>query len=218
MLLRDCLNRHQQWRVEQQQIGDAHYIADPRSEDATQREKALQERILEIRKQAHVMPPAFGKRSARHMHGSSTANTPMASVAPAPALAFANDAGPSQIGAQPTGLTEALSIHAGTAMESRPSTKGTGVDEDSSEEEDAPGRGAIFHSYPPAVRFGPVPAGCVYRFKVTLLNAGVDYSKYRIRQPRLSNVSVVYTPCQVRGVSARPSHVARVKASQRRRC
>jgi hypothetical protein len=198
VLLRNCLDKHQQWRVEQQQIGDSHYIADPRSDEATQKEKALQERILEIRKRAHVMPPHFGKRSHKHILSTthSGAGSPMASVV-APSVAFVHDgARPSQ-GDAHAALTEALSIHAGTAMESRPATQGTGVDEDSSEEDEAPGKGAIFQAYPPAVRFGPVPAGCVYRYKVTLLNAGVDYSKYRIRQPKLSNVSVVYTPCQV---------------------
>lgn len=71
------------------------------------------------------------------------------------------------------------------------------MQDDNSEEEVAPGRGAVFQSYPPVVEFGEVPAGCVYRHKVTILNAGVDYSKYRIKQPKFSNVSVVYTPCQV---------------------
>jgi hypothetical protein len=197
VLLRNCLDKHREWRELQQQIGDAHYIADPRSDEAAQHEKALQERILEIRKKAQVVPPSFGKRSSKLGHSLSAANTPLASAAAAPSVAFAHDAARSSLGAPRTIATEALSIHAGSAVETRPATQGTGLEEDSSEEEDAPGKGAVFQSYPPSVRFGPVPAGCVYRHKVTLLNAGVDYSKYRIRQPKLSNVSVVYTPCQV---------------------
>ena len=47
VLLRRCLQKHREWRVAQEEMGDAHYITDVRSPRSSQLEKSVQERILE---------------------------------------------------------------------------------------------------------------------------------------------------------------------------
>ena len=185
VLLRRCLKKHEEWREEQNQIGDAHYLSDARSQEDTQLEKSVQQRIMEARTAAQMMPASFGKRSSKNVLGGATPMSSLSSAAPhAPqshSVAFARGPPRGSISAQQ--MPDALSIHPGSAPATRPGTQATGMpDEESSEEEDAPGRGIVFQAFPPSVKFGEVPAGCVYRFKVSILNAGVDYSKYRIRQ------------------------------------
>ena len=208
---------HQEWREEQDEIGDAHYIADPRDDKKLAQESSLQERILACRAEMNIPAPTFGKKrhgQHGHSHASSVLVSPLGRHTPAgdgiltgqgsKEVAFAGEGGTTRpsfehkqmMEARLGQVTEALSMHDDGST--RPGTRLTGASGDSSsEEEDAPGQGAVFRAYPAVVNFGQVPAGCVYRYKVTILNAGVDYSKYRIRQPKLSNVSVVYTPCQV---------------------
>ncbi|EKX52042.1 hypothetical protein GUITHDRAFT_150660 [Guillardia theta CCMP2712] len=50
---------------------------------------------------------------------------------------------------------------------------------------------------PGLVDFGDLYAGYVYRSRLTVVNTGVDFSRFRIRQPSSSNVSVLYSPCQI---------------------
>ena len=190
VLLRRCLDVHREWREEQNQIGDAHYITDTRSHEAAQQEKSLQERILEARKAGNITPHTFRRKSTRNLLATAPSHADTATAGgPANSVAFAGHTSQHRPPAVTTNmqLTEALSVppgsHAGSASDTRPATQPTGIPGDeSSEEEDAPGRGAVFQSNPPVVHFGLVPAGCVYRYKVTILNAGVDFSKYRIRQ------------------------------------
>jgi hypothetical protein len=220
VLLRRSLQTHAEWREEQDQIGDAHYLADVRSQETMRLEKSVQERIVEARKGAHVMPANFRRKSTKNVGGMSPTHaggmSSLSSAAPRGSVTFPHAEHAKAQGAYPQAeapfargppraamtdkqTPDSLSIHPGSASEMRPATQGTGMpDDESSEEEDAPGRGIVFRSYPPVVKFGEVPAGCVYRYKLTILNAGVDYSKYRIRQVTPSSVSdtpfALYTP------------------------
>jgi len=67
VLLRRCLDVHREWREEQNQISDAHYITDTRSHEAAQQEKSLQERILEARKAGNITPHTFHRKYARNL-------------------------------------------------------------------------------------------------------------------------------------------------------
>jgi hypothetical protein len=213
VLLRRSLQKHAEWREEQDQIGDAHYLSDVRSQETMRLEKSVQERIAEARKGAHRMPANFGRKSHKNVLGGMSPThaggmSSLSSAAPRGSVAFPHAEAPAEAPfarGPPRGamtdkqMPDSLSIHPGSAPATRPATQGTGMpDDESSEEEDAPGRGIVFRSYPPVVKFGEVPAGCVYRYKLSILNAGVDYSKYRIRQVLPSTVSdrlfALYTP------------------------
>ena len=82
VVLRRCLGVHQAWRTEQDQIGDGHYIPDTRSQDATEMEQALQQRILDARKHAHIAPTKFRRSSTKHLLASGHA-TPLDGAASA---------------------------------------------------------------------------------------------------------------------------------------
>ena len=54
--------------------------------------------------------------------------------------------------------------------------------------------GRAFRCLPGAANFGALELRKRYRLKLNLLNADVGYSKFRLRQPKNSSVSVIYSP------------------------
>ena len=230
MILRRSLDKHQEWRREQEEIGDAHYITDTRAPAAVEKEVSLQDRILSSRKDANIAPASFGRRrsSKVHLGAGDGASSPLHHLPAHKSDGHTGGGDHAHAGSSSnifhrgamrkqslsgSVLTEALSVYAGaSAANTRPTTQGTAVSEDSDKEMEAVGRGVVFCAYPPVVNFGQVPAGCIYRCKVSILNAGIDYSKYRIRQPALSNVCVVYQPCQVPCACVYSPHVCHTLA------
>ncbi|KFO73163.1 Sperm-associated antigen 17, partial [Cuculus canorus] len=52
-----------------------------------------------------------------------------------------------------------------------------------------------FHLIPPRVTFGVLKEGCTYVTTVTLKNVGVNFSRFRVKQPPLhTGLRVMYTP------------------------
>ncbi|NXO57639.1 SPG17 protein, partial [Aramus guarauna] len=58
-----------------------------------------------------------------------------------------------------------------------------------------------FHLIPPRVMLGVLKEGCTYAATVILKNAGVNFSRFRVKQPPLhTGLRVMYTPGPVAGL------------------
>ncbi|NXQ55705.1 SPG17 protein, partial [Anthoscopus minutus] len=58
-----------------------------------------------------------------------------------------------------------------------------------------------FHLIPPRVTFGVLKEGCTYATTVIMKNVGVNFSRFRVKQPPLyTGLSVMYTPGPVAGL------------------
>ncbi|NXO91440.1 SPG17 protein, partial [Certhia brachydactyla] len=58
-----------------------------------------------------------------------------------------------------------------------------------------------FHLIPPRVTFGVLKEGCVYATTVILKNIGVNFSRFRVKQPPpYTGLRVMYTPGPVAGL------------------
>ncbi|NXL80387.1 SPG17 protein, partial [Leptocoma aspasia] len=52
-----------------------------------------------------------------------------------------------------------------------------------------------FHLIPPEVTFGVLKEGCIYATTVIMKNVGVNFSRFRVKQPPLhTGLRVMYTP------------------------
>ncbi|NWV70164.1 SPG17 protein, partial [Malurus elegans] len=52
-----------------------------------------------------------------------------------------------------------------------------------------------FHIIPPRVTFGVLKEGCTYKTTVIIKNVGVNFSRFRVRQPPpYTGLTVMYTP------------------------
>ncbi|NWT50332.1 SPG17 protein, partial [Erythrocercus mccallii] len=58
-----------------------------------------------------------------------------------------------------------------------------------------------FHLIPPRVTFGVLKEGCTYATTVIMKNIGVNFSRFRVKQPPLhTGLRVMYTPGPVAGL------------------
>ncbi|NXA92721.1 SPG17 protein, partial [Melanocharis versteri] len=58
-----------------------------------------------------------------------------------------------------------------------------------------------FHLTPPRVTFGVLKEGCTYATTVTMKNVGVNFSRFRVKQPPPhTGLRVMYTPGPVAGL------------------
>ncbi|NXI10640.1 SPG17 protein, partial [Irena cyanogastra] len=58
-----------------------------------------------------------------------------------------------------------------------------------------------FHLIPPRVTFGVLKEGCTYATTVIMKNVGVNFSRFRVKQPPpLTGLRVMYTPGPVAGL------------------
>ncbi|NXO24092.1 SPG17 protein, partial [Cisticola juncidis] len=58
-----------------------------------------------------------------------------------------------------------------------------------------------FHLIPPRVTFGVLKAGCTYTTTVIMKNVGVNFSRFRVKQPPPhTGLRVMYTPGPVAGL------------------
>ncbi|NXI68841.1 SPG17 protein, partial [Anseranas semipalmata] len=58
-----------------------------------------------------------------------------------------------------------------------------------------------FHLIPPRVTFGVLKEGCTYAATVILKNVGINFSRFRVKQPPPhTGLSVIYTPGPVAGL------------------
>ncbi|NXN78067.1 SPG17 protein, partial [Bombycilla garrulus] len=60
-----------------------------------------------------------------------------------------------------------------------------------------------FHLIPPRVTFGILKEGCIYATTVIMKNVGVNFSRFRVKQPPPhTGLRVMYTPRPVAGLQA----------------
>ncbi|NXA76364.1 SPG17 protein, partial [Thryothorus ludovicianus] len=60
-----------------------------------------------------------------------------------------------------------------------------------------------FHLIPPRVTFGVLKEGCIYATTVIMKNVGVNFSRFRVKQPPPhTGLRVMYTPGPVAGLQA----------------
>ncbi|NXC09604.1 SPG17 protein, partial [Orthonyx spaldingii] len=58
-----------------------------------------------------------------------------------------------------------------------------------------------FHLIPPTLTFGVLKEGCTYATTVIMKNVGVNFSRFRVKQPPLhTGLRVMYTPGPVAGL------------------
>lgn len=96
---------------------------------------------------------------------------------------------------QQTSLTS--TVYSGTAVSGMLAGSLDRSDHLQAEEADSWRGGSTFRCTPGGVNFGPLQFRKLYRMKLLLLNIGTELSRFRLRQPKASNVSVLYSPAAV---------------------
>lgn len=182
--LRTLVSRHQQWRGEEEQQANALYVEDTRAAEGVELERNIQERIAKARKDVGHPPARPVARSSPRAAAVTTPHPPNdPRAAPVPGTGGSHVRGGSRIRAGQTIPPVPPSVPDATSHSSRV-TRVEGV-------------GVVFACMPGVADFGAVRARLVYRLELQLLNTSVDYAKFRLRQPKASNLSVIYDPAQV---------------------
>ena len=214
--MRTLVERHREWRDGVSEAADALYLADERSDKDLEDEAYVQARIVDARAQLAAaaalaretsssrpgtslamtartgatgtlmtdVPKGTATKGVLKPYPPSTQRSPVHGVDPRSALKKTVDTTTSGM-AQTMEATNTMATTFGEAPQEEifvvPEWCGA----------------TTFRCYPGAAAFGVLELRKRYRIRLSLLNVGVEYSKFRLRQPKNSTVSVIYNPQQV---------------------